>query len=182
LEESYRKLLVQGMQKTAEETAQNLPSEIDTRAFVWTFDSLDEDHGLERFFSGLPGFRRSIVVDDPLPNLTEEQMEKLSTTWMGLLDCTSSSDLLPESDKNRRAIVCVKAIPLAGIPDACQWILNSIMSGDHHQGLRTSEIGRIVRGWANSLSGNQSAVLVVQAILTDIVATAQRFLVYSRLR
>ncbi len=44
LEDSYRKLLVQGMQKTAEETAQDSPSEIDTRAFVWTFDRLDEDH------------------------------------------------------------------------------------------------------------------------------------------
>ncbi len=41
LEESYRKLLMQGMQ-TVEETALNAPSEIDTRAFLWTFDSLDE--------------------------------------------------------------------------------------------------------------------------------------------
>jgi hypothetical protein len=67
----YRKLLVQGMQKTAEETALNSPSEIDTRAFMWTFDCLDEDHELERFFSGLPGFRSSKVVNDPLPSLTE---------------------------------------------------------------------------------------------------------------
>ena len=54
MEKSYHKSLVQGMQKTAEETALNAPSEIDTRAFMWTFDCLDEDHKLERFFSGLP--------------------------------------------------------------------------------------------------------------------------------
>jgi hypothetical protein len=67
LAERYGKLLVQGMRKTAEETAFGSPSEIDTRAFLWTFDSLDEDHELERFFSGLPGFRSSKMVKDPLP-------------------------------------------------------------------------------------------------------------------
>ena len=59
LAESYGKWLVLGMQKTIEETALKLPSEIDARAFMWTFDSLDEDHELEHFFSALPGFRGS---------------------------------------------------------------------------------------------------------------------------
>jgi hypothetical protein len=67
LEKSCRKSLLRGMQKTAEETALTSPSEIDTRAFMWTFDCLDEDHELERFFSGLPGFRSSTLVGDPLP-------------------------------------------------------------------------------------------------------------------
>ncbi|KAH9009468.1 hypothetical protein EDB85DRAFT_1896990 [Lactarius pseudohatsudake] len=80
---SYRELLVQGLQKTVERTALDSPSEIDTRAFMWTFDSLDEDHEFERFFSGLPGFRSSKVVDDPLPRLTWEQKEKLSTALTG---------------------------------------------------------------------------------------------------
>ena len=69
LEESCRRSLVRGMQKTAEETALNSPSEIDTRAFMWTLDCLDEDHELARFFSGLPDFRRSNVVKDPVPSL-----------------------------------------------------------------------------------------------------------------
>ena len=63
LEGSYRKSLARGMQKTAEETALKSSSEIDARAFMWTFDCLDEDHELESFFSGLPGFRSSKVVE-----------------------------------------------------------------------------------------------------------------------
>jgi hypothetical protein len=116
LAERYGKLLVQGMRKTAEETAFGSPSEIDTRAFLWTFDSLDEDHELERFFSGLPGFRSSKMVKDPLPDLTEEQQGKLLNAWVGLLDRTSSSDLLPEPAKIRRTVICVKAIGPAGVP------------------------------------------------------------------
>ncbi|KAH9010272.1 hypothetical protein EDB85DRAFT_1299187 [Lactarius pseudohatsudake] len=88
LEKSCRRLLLQGMQKTVEKTALDSSSEIDTRAFLWTFDSLDEDHELERFFSALPGFRSSKVIDDPLPHLTEEQKEKLSTALTGLFHRT----------------------------------------------------------------------------------------------
>ncbi|KAN0140422.1 hypothetical protein V8E53_001631, partial [Lactarius tabidus] len=110
LAERYRKLLVQGMRKTAEKTAFSSPSEIDTRAFLWTFDSLDEDHELERFFAGLPGFRSSKMVKDPLPDLRPEEQVKLLNAWIGLLDRTSSSDLLPELVKNRRTVICRKAI------------------------------------------------------------------------
>ncbi|KAH9051060.1 hypothetical protein EDB87DRAFT_1836874 [Lactarius vividus] len=105
LDERSRELLVQGMQKAAEETALNVPSEIDTRAFLWTFDSLDEDHELERFFSGLPDFRSSKVVEDPLPSLSGEQQWKLLNALVGLSDRTFSSDLLPEPVKSRRAVV-----------------------------------------------------------------------------
>ena len=66
LSEGYGELLLRGMQKTSEESAFNSPLEIDTRAFMWTFNCLDEDHELERFFAGLPGFRGSKMVKDPL--------------------------------------------------------------------------------------------------------------------
>src|SRR5258708_34801453 len=109
LAESYGNLLVQGMRKTIEETALKLPSAIDTRAFMWTFDSLDEDHELESFFSGLPGFRSSKVTEDPLPILTGEETWRLHREMAGLLDRTFSSDLLPAPVKERRAMLCAKA-------------------------------------------------------------------------
>ncbi|KAN0140394.1 hypothetical protein V8E53_001603, partial [Lactarius tabidus] len=93
-----------------EETAFGSPSEIDARAFLWTFDSLDEDHELERFFYGLPGFRSSKMVKDPLLDLTEEQQGKLLNALVGLSDRTSSSNLLPEPVKIRRTLICGKAI------------------------------------------------------------------------
>ena len=99
------------MQKTAEETALDLPSEIDIRAFIWTFDCLDEDHELEHFFFGLPSFRSSKVVHDPLPSLNEEEKSKLYEGLRGLLvDRTFSSDLLPAPVKDRRAMICAKAV------------------------------------------------------------------------
>ena len=110
LTEMYGKWLVQGMQKTVEESALKLSSDIDTHSFLWTFDCLDEDHELELFFSGLPGFRSSKVVNDPLPSLAEEGKQRLFEALIGLLDRTFLSDLLPRSDQNRWATICAKAI------------------------------------------------------------------------
>jgi hypothetical protein len=172
LKESYRKLLAQGMQKTAEDTALSSSSEIGARAFMWTFGSLDEDQDLERFFSGLPGFRASKVVDDPLPLLTSEQKKKLSTTLVGLFDRTFTSDLVPEPVKIRRASICVKALDPAEFPYAYRQIVDRILFNDQWRGLRTAEFGNTVRGWGNS--GDHGTTLVARAIVTGIIARVKR--------
>ena len=148
LAESCRKSLVRGMQKTAEETALKLPSEIDTRAFMWTFDCLDEDHELERFFFGLPGFRSSKVVDDPLPSLTEEENWKLYRALRGLLDRTLSSDLVPAPVKNRRAMICGKAADPEHTPKA--FIIHAISFEYLHSGPVSTSIANILGEWRNN--------------------------------
>ncbi|KAH9057273.1 hypothetical protein EDB87DRAFT_1686554 [Lactarius vividus] len=174
LEKSYRKLLVQGMQKAAEGTALDLPSEIDTRAFLWTFDSLDEDHELEHFFAGLPGFRRSNVVDDPLASLTYGQKHKLLGALIGLLDRTFSSDLLPEHVKSQRAVICANAIGPADIPGDFWRILRGILVEDQY-GVQSAEIGHFVRGSGDSGDGDDANTAIdVGAIVSSIVAKVQR--------
>jgi hypothetical protein len=168
----YRKSLVQGMQKAAEECAFGSPSEIDTRAFLWTFDSLDEDHELERFFSGLPGFRSSKVVKDPLPDLTSEQQEKLLNAWVGLLDRTSSSDLLPEPAQIRRTVICVKAIGPAGVPGAINQLADRIVYSDRFGPLQSTNIARSLRGWDNDK--DEETTILIRAISSSVVARAQR--------
>ena len=97
---------------TAEEVALKSSPKRDARAFMWTFDSLDEDHELERFFSSLPNFRSSKVVDDPFPSLIQEEKNRISDTLTRFLRYTLSSDLLPEAFKSQRAIACAKALDL----------------------------------------------------------------------
>jgi hypothetical protein len=172
LESSYRKMLSQGMQKTAEETAMKSPSDIDTRAFMGTFDSLDKDHELESFYAGLPGFHSSKVVDDPLPNLTKDETRRLFSALIGLLDRTFSSDLLPESVKDRRAIICAKAVDPADIPHAYSWILNRLAFEHQYGQVQTAEIVHVVRGWDNGK--DEKTPLLRRAIISCLVARAQR--------
>ena len=173
LAKGYGRLLARGMQKMAEESAYNSPSEIDTRAFMWTFDCLDEDHELERFFAGLPGFRSSKMVEDPLPDLTTEQQEKLLNTLIGLSDRTSSSNLLPEPVKIRRTVICRKAL---GPEDISREIitrgLNIILSGEHYGMVRSTEIVPFVRGWDDGR--DQEITMIIRAIVSSVVVRAQR--------
>ena len=167
LENSYRKLLVQGMQRTVEETALRSPPEIDTRAFMWTFDCLDEDDELESFFAGLPGFRTSNIVNDPVPSLTDEEKSKLSEGLRGLLDRTFSSDLLLAPVKDRRAMICKKAIDPEHTPNAL--ILHAALFKYQHSGPLATEIASVLRPCENNM--NQRRILDAQIAISQIIAT-----------
>ena len=163
-------LLSQGMQRTAEETALKLSSEIDTRAFMRTFDSLDEDHELERFFAGLPGFRSSKFIHDPLPDLLLGEIKMLGRALTGLLDRTLSSDLLPESVKKRRVIVCAKALDLKHFPRTF-YILDSILSKFQYSGTLATGFAKILRGWRNNK--DECIVMKSQALLSKTLVKMQ---------
>ena len=172
LAEGYGRILVRGMQKMAEESAYNSPSEIDTRAFMWTFDCLDEDHELERFFSGLPGFRSSKVVKYPLPDLTWEQQEKVLDALIGLSDRASSSDLLPDPVKIRRSVICGKAIGPMDIPQTIQRVLGRIFSEVQDGPVQSAEIAHLVRGWDDGKG--KETTMIIRAIVSSVVARAQQ--------
>ena len=166
-EEKYGDSLVHGMSKTAEFTARHTPPEIDIRAFLWTFDILDEDHELERFFAGVPGF----TLEIPLPTLTYAQRWKFTQTMIGFLNRTFSSDVLPDSVKNRRAVICAKAIdPAQSVTPIL--VLNTILSNYQHSGPLAAEILRIAKGWSDNRG--EDAALVAQATISSVVARAQR--------
>ena len=189
---SCRESLAQGMRKTAEKTALNSLSEIDTRAFMWTLDCLDEDHELERFFSGLPGFRSSIVVKDPLPSLTEDEMRRLYGALRGLLERTFSSDLLPTFVKNVRALICAKAVDpehtpidpeyqtafvlqhtppiLRPKPTACH-ILDIILSEYQYSGPVATAVAKVLRGWGNNV--DEDTIIYAQLTICSVLATNQ---------
>jgi hypothetical protein len=170
LEETCRRSLVQGMQKTAEETALNSPSEIVSRAFMWTLDCLDEDHELERFFSGLPSFRSSNVVRDPLPSLTEEEKRKLSGALKGLLDRTFSTDLLPAPVKYRRAMICTKAGDPEYIPDAFNIFIRILFEYQNRGPLATG-IAKTLRGWGNNVG--ETNIVSARFAISNVIATRQ---------
>jgi len=137
-----------------------------------TFDSLEKDDELELFFMGMPGFRSSKVVADPLPGLTRWEKRRLFEELLELMDRTFSSDLLTEKVKNRRIMICAKAINPADISGAFRLILDRILTEDQYDGLKTAEFGHIVRRWGNS--ANQRTAVTVQTIVSVILVRARK--------
>ena len=193
LAERCRTSLVRGMRKTAEETALDSPSEIDTRAFMWTFNCLDEDNELESFFSGLPGFCKSQVVKNLLPSLKEDEMRKLYEALRGLLERTLSSDMLPTPVKNWRALICAKAVDPDHTPINSEYqttlglhwqylppiqepkptafhILDMILSKYQHSGPVAIEVAKVLRGWKNN---KHNATVYAQLTISSVLATSK---------
>ena len=103
---------------TPEEAVLKSSSEIDIRAFTWTFDCLDEDHELDRFFSGLPGFHNSRMLKEPLHGLEDQEKLRLLEAAIRLLDRTLSSNVLPDQVKRQRVDISTNAIDLVVTPHA----------------------------------------------------------------
>ena len=154
-----------------EKAALKSSSEIDTRALMWTFDSLDEDHELDRFFSGIPGFHSSKVLKQPLHGLDDPQKLRLLEAAIRLLDRTFSSNLLPDQVKRRRADICDNAMKLLDTPNTFQTIIRRLASEAGYGPVQSFETVDIVRRWGD-LKGEYSTL--DQIIFSIIVARVQQ--------
>ena len=150
-------------------------SKFDTRALMWMFDSLDEDHELDRFFSGMPGFHNSGVLKQPLHDLDDQQKLRLLEAVIRLLDRTFSSNLLSDQVKRRRADICYNAIKLVDTPDAFPKIARRLASEGGYGPVQSTQVVDFVRRWGNHKfdRSNQCSALV-PAMFSIVVARAQR--------
>ncbi|KAH9056360.1 hypothetical protein EDB87DRAFT_1238152 [Lactarius vividus] len=120
--------LQDGIGGAAEDAALKRSSEIDGRSFQWMVDSLDEDHELEQFFAGIPGFFKSTVIKDPQNAFRNGWTP--SGTLLELVNRTLSSHTLSDLAKRRRITVCRKAMDVASFPMHFYHLLNAFDDWD----------------------------------------------------
>ena len=83
-----------------------MSEEIDKRVCKWTLNALDEYHELERFFEIIPGLYHSEVIEDPETVLGPTRiLHRLDDFFRR----TKSSNLSPDSVKQRRLVICLNA-------------------------------------------------------------------------
>ena len=164
---TYWERILRGRERVFEDTALKAPSEIDGRALVWTYESLDEDHELEQFFSGIPGFCSSKVVDNPQSSLDSLRSWTVAWDLNGFLERTWSSNLVSETIKMRRLVVCVRAIDVAHLSDVAYKILETFF--EHRPALfRSVELGHSLISWGNN--DDRKTALLAQGIIACIIA------------
>ena len=164
---TYCQRILRGMEKEFEETALRAPSEIDGRALMWTYESLDEDHELEQFFAGIPGFCSSKVVDNPQSSLDSLGSRPVAWALNRFLERTWSSNLVPKTIKIRRLVICVRAIDAAHLSGAAYIILHVFFQ--HQPALfRSAELGHSLISWGNN--DDRKNTLFAQGIIACIIA------------
>ncbi|KAH9073408.1 hypothetical protein EDB83DRAFT_2312757 [Lactarius deliciosus] len=169
LKTRYRRRLLRGIGGAAEESAQKLSSGIDSRILLWTLQTLDEDYELERFFANIPDFCSSKVLEAPLATFKTSNGEKMADAVVGLMARTLSSDLLPQSTKQRRIMICNRAMAEASFP-INRRTLERVLYNDWSGLLDSVEFGLLLR---NARYGDPFAEYYSQCVVSVIIAKAQ---------
>ncbi len=172
LEAVYRRRRRQGMRRAAEESAQTHSRELDGRALLWTFKSLNEDQELERFIAGIPNFCSSKAIEDPLSCLTRLDDEGLSGALISLMHRTLTSNLVSESAKQRRIRVCTKAIDAA--PVLASWRTLSRVFGEWDVLLGSVDFGRSVIRCIGNPGNDPRTDFCVRCIVAVIIVRSQQ--------
>ncbi|KAH9963426.1 hypothetical protein BGW80DRAFT_1448258 [Lactifluus volemus] len=172
LMEAYRKRLSQGMVKTAQETASELSEKLDGGVISWLFDALEEDHELEQFFKGIPGFSSSNteVVTNPKQVMANLGNPRLAAALATFLNHTWSSSSLSEKFEERRLNLCMQAInaldhqhlPLDFLFELCKQSTDGAF-------LQSIQLGHLLRSWAHSTDPQTASC--TQGIIAGIIAS-----------
>ena len=164
----YWRRILRGMEEEFKETALRAPSEIVDRALKWTYLSLDEDHELEQFLSGIIGFCNSKVVDDPQSSLDRLRSWPVAQALDRFLERTWSSNLVSETIKIRRLAIYVRVIVAANLFRAAYFFFGRALLSPPGF-FQSVELGHSLISWSNN--DDQTTMLFAQSIIACIIAT-----------
>jgi hypothetical protein len=169
LSNRYRRWMLGGVEKAAEETASERSSEIDIRIFDWTTSALGDDISLEKFFEAIPGFVKSKLVHNFRGHLSKNLLDRLSEVVHGFLSRTWSSNLVSDSEKLRRLDIAMKTMHKIRAPHSS--ILGKILF-EYWDGVPQSiEMGHTLARWCTS--DDRYTALCARSIIGGILGSAR---------
>ena len=173
---TYQRRITRGMEKEYEETALKAPSGIDGRALMWAFESLDEDHELEQFFAGISEFCNSTLVDNPHSSLEGLINLLVASALNGLLERTWSSNVVPETIKQRRLVTCVRAIDAAYL-DPAAWTVFREFFANRPALFQSVELGHTLICLGNNDDGKSSffSQVIISCIISNVPQRNERW-------
>ena len=170
LKDDYGRRFSPRIEEAVEESALKSSSEIDSSILLWALQSSDGDHELERFFSSIPSFCSSKVLEDPMATFRTSNGEKMADALIGLLARTLSSNAVPQSTKQRRIMICNKAMTKASLP-INRRTLGRVLYEDWSGLLDSVEFGLLLREASYS---DTFAEYYSQCVVSVIIARAQQ--------
>jgi hypothetical protein len=139
---------LRAMHKAAGRFALQLSSDIDYRALSWMFKTLNDDDEFEQFFDALPSLHGSKALKDAESKFIAPNEESLSHALIGMMDRTLLSELVSEEVKQRRIIICTKAVGATSLLGP-GWTLRRVLCGEWHGFSRSIHFGLCIQDWKN---------------------------------
>jgi len=160
------------MRKVSQDAAlepENL--DIGYRALNQMFETLNDDDEFEQLFDALPGLSKSKLYQHNQSRFLEPAKDPLSAAWIGLMHRTLSSSLVPEDVKQRRIIICTRALreTLFKFIDP-QWILSRVLE-DWRRFLVCIEFGLFVQDWKDITA--PVTQIYAQCVVASIISSVK---------
>ena len=167
LSERYSGGILKSKRRIAEEIISKPSSEIDSLILGRILVTLDEDGALETFFDSVPGFCISNLTDLPLSSWVQT---RLRHALDGFLNRTFSSNLVSESVRANRLIICLNAAHAALGHSAVSRILDDAFDGHWDEALQSVEMGHALRLWGRGRDHDPK----IRRIVARIIARARQ--------
>ena len=159
-----------GVERKAEETAEEQSPKIDIGILGWTISTLGDDDSLEKFIEAIPGFFNSKLVKDLREHLPHDLSERLTYSLDGFVVRTFSSDLVIDKVKLHRLDISLSAMNLIHVSGLSS-ILRGILFNQWDQMPKTVDMGHTLARWCTSK--HRRTAQYAQALVAKILATVR---------
>ena len=167
----YRRRMLGGMEKAAEETLSGRLSKIDVCILDWTITTLGDDDSLKNFFEAIPGFFNSKLVKHLENDFHNELLQKFRDALDGFLGRTWSSNSVNDSEKLRRLDISMNAVSLIPHSGALLILCDNLFK--HRDEVpQTAAMGQTLARWLTS--SNQSVTRKAQVIIASILVGVRK--------
>lgn len=171
LRDRYRRWILGGIEKAAEETTSERVSEINCRIVEWSVDALGEDDALEKFLEAIPGFYQSDVTEEH--DLPQEVQKNIEIAAGKFLNRTFSSGSVRKSVIENRVSTCLNAALVVGGHSGIANVLRTMVDGNLYGGPQSVEMGHFLMRWVKSKGVLVTVMAEVHCIIALILQSAR---------
>jgi len=145
----YHKQFTDGLEKTAEESALKLTSEIDRHALMWLLQCCEDDEMLKDFFSCIPGLCYSKVVD-VARTFSMSLREKMTEALLYFVHCTLTLIWFAQN-KRWHLDICKAVMKIAPLRVSWQ-IFHHFVNAEWDSLLNSIEFAHLLRGGLSAMT------------------------------
>jgi Family of unknown function (DUF6535) len=166
----YRGWMLGGVEKKAEEMAEEQSPKIDVGILNWTISALDDDDSLEKLIEAIPGFFNSQSVEfrEHLPDYFPLTLRSSLFKFLGRT--LSSYSTIDDSVKLRRLGISLSAMNSVHVSSVSS-ILSFILLGNWDPVPKTVEIWHTLVPWCTS--NDQETARYAQSIVAKVLWTVR---------
>ncbi len=168
--ELYRRWMLGGVEKAAEEEASERSTEIDVRILDWTISALGDDDSLKNFFEVIPDFFNSKLVKVLERDFPNELHQTFWDTLDRFLGRTWSSNSINDSEKLRRLDISINAMSSISVSNTSS-ILYNILFKYWDEVPQTLEMGHTLARWCTN--NYRYTNMYAQSIIGRILGSAR---------